>query len=171
MDINQITKIINDRTLTSLKDRQKIMKWLSKQNELVLFEIFKLKKNHFHRLKGAELRPDLTMLDMVSLLLAAKEFITKSTIENKKNRSKSFGFLKNISYHRAIQMRKPRKKQVQEKLMDKHGLILNLIEREKLSSREVAQYLLSHHRLKVSHTTIWNFYNSIKKEGEKADGN
>ena len=164
MNINKITEIINHRTLTSLEDRQKIMKWLSKQNELVLFEVFKLKKNHFHRLKYEELKPDLTILDMVSLLLAAKEFIAKSTITNKKNRSESFGFLGDVSHNRALQMQKPRKKTKQDKLMDKHGLIISLVEKKQLSYRKVSQYLLSHHRFHVSHTTVGTFYNTLKQQ-------
>ena len=170
-DMNELNSVINYKSGMSTKQRQKALLWLTRQNDSVLLEIFKIKKNHFHRLKDQELRPDLTILDMVSFILAIKEFISKSTISNKKNRSNNFGFLKDVASNRAMQMQKQRKKHKQEILMDMHNLILHLIKKKHLSYRQVSQYLLLHHRFKVSHTVVGTFFNSIKKEGEKADGN
>lgn len=162
MDLNELTHCIGLETAVSHKDRQKSLRWLAHQNDLIVLEIFKLKKNHFHRLKNAKTSQDLVLLDVIAFYSAIKELVQQSSLINRKNRSGNFGFMRKISQTRAKQLRKPRLSKKREKLLNMQRIVLNLIENEGYSLRNVSNYLLRYHRLSVSHTEIGKFYHSLK---------
>lgn len=161
MDLNELSDFIGKKTAISHKDRQKSIRWLAKQNDQIIFDVFKLKKNHFHRFKNIEKEQDLIMLDILAFYMAVKELILQSTLTNRKNRSGNFGFMRKISQTRAKQMRKSRLSKKREKLLNMQGIILNLIENECYSLRNVSNYLLRYHRFSISHTEIGKFYHSL----------
>jgi len=147
----------------SNSDRKKSLRWLSRQNDLVIYDIFKLQKNHFHRLKSHNANDDLILLSIASLFLALREIITASSVVKRKNRGSDFGFLRQISKNRAKQFCKARKKEKYEKLMDFQSVVSSLREQERCSYREISEYLLKTHKFKVSHTTIGSFYKKLKE--------
>lgn len=149
-------------TKISIDDRQKSLRWLSRQNDLVIYDVFKLQKSHFHRLKSQNIDDDLLLLSAASLFLALKEVISMSNPVKRKNRSADFGFLRQISKNRAKQFRKPRQKIKFEKLLNLQSVVITLIEAEKYSYRNVSKYLEKYHKFEVSHTTIGDFYVELK---------
>jgi IS30 family transposase len=161
-DLNTIKNSIDRITKTSTNDRQKSLRWLSRQNELIVYDVFKLQKSHFHRLKSQN-DDDLILLSIASLFLSIKETISASNPVKRKNRSADFNFLRQISKNRAKQFRKARKKVKYEKLLDLQSVIYSLATIEKFSTREISKYLLKHHRLEISHTSISKFLKQIKE--------
>ncbi|MCI4399986.1 MAG: hypothetical protein JHC37_05430 [Campylobacteraceae bacterium] len=153
--IDRITKI-------STSDRQKSLRWLSRQNDLIVYDVFKLQKSYFHRLKSQN-DDDLILLSIASLFLALRETISASNPVKRKNRSADFNFLRQISKNRAKQFRKARKKVKYEKLLDLQSVIYSLATIEKFSTREISKYLLKHHRLEISHASISKFLKQIKE--------
>ncbi|MFA6188326.1 MAG: hypothetical protein WC680_03505 [Sulfuricurvum sp.] len=168
MDLTELTNSINIFTMMSYGDRQKLLKWVARQNDLIILEIFKLKKNHFHRLKANENINDIVLLDAMSFFLAVKELIEQSKMINRKNRSGNFGFLRKVGQIRAKQLRKPRKNIKNEKLLNLQQIVVDLIEVEKYSYRDVSSFMIKVHRFSVSHVKIGTFYKTIKK-GKKND--
>ena len=163
MELNELNQTINHLSKMSLSDRQKSLRWLAHQNDQIIFDVFKLKKNHFHRLKSEAHHADLVLVDVLAMYLAVKEMISQTKITNRKNRSGNFGFLRKIGETRAKQLRKPRFNPKREKLLNLQGVIKSLIEEKSYSYRDVAQYLKSFHRFSVSHTAIRGFYLKIKE--------
>jgi IS30 family transposase len=155
-NVDRITKI-------STSDRQKSLRWLSRQNDLIVYDVFKLQKSHFHRLKSQNIDKDLVLLSVASLFLSLRETISASNPVKRKNRSADFNFLRQISKNRAKQFRKARKKVKYEKLLDLQSVIYSLATIEKFSTREISKYLLKHHRLEISHTSISKFLKQIKE--------
>ncbi len=163
MDINELNQLINQSASMSMGDRQKSVRWLAHQNDLIVQDVFKLKKNHFYRLKNEGNITDIVLIDVISFYLAIKEIIAQLKIINQKNRSGNFGFLRKIGETRAKQLRKPRCNPKREKLMNLQGVIKDLIEDKKYSFREVSTFLKTYHRFSVSHTAIREFYQTIKE--------
>jgi len=162
-NLDTINQRISMLSKTATSDRQKSLRWLSRQNELVIYDVFKLQKNHFHRLKSQNTDDDLILLAICSLFLALKEAISSAQIPNRKHKSGDLSFLRQVSKNRAKQFRKARKKEKKEKLLDLQSVVLNLLKNEEYSYRKTSQYLLKYHKLKVSHTTIRDFYRDIKE--------
>ena len=163
MDLDELNQLINQSATKSLGDRQKSVRWFAHQNDLIVQDVFKLKKNHFHRLKSEERIGDLVLIDLIAFHLAIKEMIAQTKITNRKNRSGNFGFLRKIGETRAKQLRKPRCNPKREKLLNLQGVIKDLIEDKKYSLREVSTFLKTYHRFSVSHTAIRGFYQTIKE--------
>lgn len=163
MELNELNQIINTIVSMSIQDRQKALRWLAHQNDLIIYEVFKLKKNHFYRLKNEGRHADLVLIDVLALYLAVKEMISQLKVSNRKNRSGNFGFLRKIGDTRAKQMRKPRFNAKREKLLNLEGVIKSLVEEKNYSYREVAKYLKTYHRFDVSHTAIRGFYLKMKE--------
>lgn len=163
MELDELNETINIATSMSFSDRQKLLRWLAHQNDLIVYEVFKLKKNHFYRLKNEGRHAEPVLIDVVALYLAIKETISQLKVSNRKNRSDNFGFLRKIGDTRAKQLRKPRFNVKREKLLNLHGVIKSLVEEKSYSYREVAKYLKTYHRFDVSHTAIRGFYLKIKE--------
>jgi len=162
--VDDISQSLDMASAMSKVDRQKSIRWLSRQNDLVLYDVFILQKNHFHRLRSNNVKDDLTLLSIVSLFLALKETIAASNPVKRKNRSSDFGFLRQVSKNRAKQFKKARKKEKYDKLMNLQSTVLSLINQNRYSYRDVAEFLSKYHKLEVSHTTVGSFYRKFKKE-------
>lgn len=161
--LDELNQKISMLSKTATSDRQKSLRWLSRQNDLVIYDLFKLQKNHFHRLKSQNTDYDLILLSIASLFLALKESILSSQVPNRKNKNSDFSFLRQVSKNRAKQFRKPRKKLKQERLLNLQSVILGLVNNDGYSYREVSEYLLKYHKFEVSHTMIGDFYRSMKE--------
>lgn len=158
--IDEISKILDIATGISHSDR-KSWHWLSRQNELLFMAVFQAKKSHFYRIKAQGTVQDLVMIDLIAFILAIKEIMDESSLPKRKNRSVDLSKLRKIGAIRAKQFRKVRSNTKREKLLNLHGVIMNLIEIEKYSYRDVAQYLKTYHRFSISHTAVRSFYCSM----------
>ncbi len=157
-----ISNLIDTATAMSISDRQKSLRWLSRQNELVIYDVFRVQKNHFHRLKSQGLVDDLILLSIASLFLAIKDIVVSSQLPNRKNKNGDFSFLRRVSKSRAKQFQKPRKKAKHDRLLDLQSVILSLVNDNGYSYRDVSCYLQKYHKFEVSHTMIGNLYREIK---------
>ena len=170
-DINVFKNTMDKYTSMTILDRQKSIKWLGKQNDFVVSDVFKLQKEHFHRFKSAHPSENLILITQVSLFQALREYISDIEDLNRKNRSTNFGYLKKVSKARAKQFQKPRLNSKHEKLLNLQNVVLNLREIEGYSSRDVSEYLLKNHKFQISHTEILKFEKLIKKGKEHDDSN
>lgn len=150
-------------TEIAIADRQKSLKWLGKQNDLVVYEVFKLQKKHFHRFKSGHPNENPILMAHVSFFQALREYISDMEDMNRKNRSSNFGYLKKVSKNRAKQFRKPRLNLKHEKLLNLQNVVLNLRDVEGYSSRDVSAYMLKIHNFEISHTEILKFEKLMKK--------
>lgn len=171
MSLDELNQLINQSAAMSLGDRQKSIRWLAHQNDLIVQDTFKMKKNHFHRLKSEGHITDNTLIEVLAFYLAIKEMIALSKITNRKNRSGNFGFLRKIGEIRAKQFRKPRSNLKREKLLNLQNVVLNLREVEGYSSRDVSAYLRKNHKFEISHTEILKFEKLMKKGQTHDDSN
>lgn len=170
-DVNGYKHIMDQCTGIAIADRQKSLKWLSKQNDLIVHEIFKLQKKYFHRFKSAYPNENPILMAQVSFFQALREYISDLEEMNRKNRSTNFGYLKKVSKNRAKQFRKPRLSPKHEKLLNLQNVVLNLREVEGYSSRDVSAYLLKNHKFEISHTEILKFEKFLKKGKEHDHSN
>lgn len=164
MDINELEKIIIQITLLSRDDRKKSINWLAKQNSLMAYEIFRLKKNHFHRLKADGFISDLIMIDLIAFLFAVKELIESTEMPNRKNHSKDLASLRRIARNQAKQWRKARKTPKRDKLLFMQNNIIAWIEAG-LSDRKIAAKITSGKKYNISHTEISRFHRELKENG------
>ncbi|MDP3265797.1 MAG: hypothetical protein Q8M39_03100 [Sulfuricurvum sp.] len=170
-DMNGFKNTMDQCTSISIIDRQKSIKWLAKQNDLIVYEVFKLQKKHFHRFKSGHPNENPILMAQVSFFEALREYISDLEDMNRKNRSTNFGYLKKVSKNRAKQFRKARLSPKHEKLLNLQNVILNLRDVEGYSSRDVSAYLLKIHNFEISHTEILKFEKLMKKGKEHDDSN
>lgn len=170
-DVNAFKNTMDQCSGIGIGDRQKSIKWLSKQNDLIVYEVFKLQKKHFHRFKNGHPNENPILMAQVSFFYALREYISDMEDLNRKNRSTNFGYLKKVSKNRAKQFRKPRLSSKHEKLLNLQNVVLDLRNIEGYSSRDVSAYMLKIHDFKISHTEILKFEKLMKKGKEHDDSN
>lgn len=161
-DINGYKNTMDQCTGIGIADRQKSIKWLGKQNDLVVYEVFKLQKKHFHRFKSGYPNENPILIAQVSFFQALSEYISDLKLPNRKNRSTNFGYLKKVSKSRVIQFKKARASPKYEKMLNIQQVIIDLIEVEKFKPRAVAAYVTRHH-FEISHVSINKFYKKIQE--------
>lgn len=164
MELNELEKTIIETTLLSVDMRKKNMYWLAKQNSLMVYEVFKLKKNHFHKLKAGGVITDLILIEMIAFVLAVKELIESTELQNKKNRSNDLTGLRKIARNQAKQWKKTRKTPKRDKLLFMQNNIIAWIEAG-LSDRKIAEKITSGKRYNISHTEISRFHRELKGNG------
>lgn len=170
-DVNEYKNTMDQCSGIGIADRQKSLKWLAKQNDLVVYEVFKLQKKHFHRFKSGYPTENPILMAQVSLFQALREYISDIEDLNRKNRSTNFGYMRKVSKNRAKQFRKPRMNPKHEKLLNLQNVVMNLRNSEGYSSRDVSAYLLKIHNFEISHTEILKFEKLMKKGKDHDDSN
>ncbi|MFH0709897.1 MAG: hypothetical protein V2A75_06805 [Pseudomonadota bacterium] len=170
-DANAYKNTMDQCSGIGIADRQKSLKWLAKQNDLIVYEVFKLQKKHFYRFKSGNPNENPILMAQVTFFEGLKEFISDIEDMNRKNRSTNFGYMKKVSKARAKQFRKPRLSPKHEKLLNLQNVVLNLRNSEGYSSRDVSEYLLKNHKFEISHTEILKFEKLMKKGKENDDSN
>lgn len=163
MELNELEKTIVELTLQSVDMRKENIRWLAKQNSLMLYEIFKLKKNHFHKLKSSGVITDLILLDMVVFLFAVKELLESTELQNKKNPSYDLTGLRKIARNQAKKFKKVRKTPKRDLLMNMQNNIITWIEAG-TSDRGIADLILQTKKIQISHTEISRFHQALKKQ-------
>jgi len=155
MEIIKITKIPE-------KEQKLACRWGCKQNYHILYEIGKVKKQYFHKYKSLYANLDMIILDIAAQNSAVYEIY--SVLHKKSIRNKNIE-LKNIKSFRKIysaMVKKVKNSPKFEKLLNYQKEIVDMIEIDKLSYREVAQHLNKKRHLSVSHTLVGKFYHAIK---------
>ncbi len=170
-DVNGYKNTMDQCCGIAISDRQKSLKWLSKQNDLIVYEVFRLQKKHFHRFKSGYPNENPILMAQVSFFQALREYISDIEDLNRKSRSTNFGYLKKVSKNRAKQFRKPRLNSKHEKLLNLQNVVLNLRNSEGYSSRDVSAYLLKIHNFEISHTEILKFEKLLQKGKDHDDSN
>ncbi|MFA6145593.1 MAG: hypothetical protein WCW84_10335 [Sulfurimonas sp.] len=170
-DIDDYKNTMDHLTQMSLENRQAYLRWLSKQNDLIVQDVFKLQKTYFHRLKNSNLNAHPILMAQVSFFEALEDCINTLKMPNQKNRFYDFKEMKKVSAARAKQFRKARLNSKHEKLLNLQSVIMNLRESAGYSSRQVSAYLLKNHKFKISHTAILKFEKTIKKGKNDAQTN
>lgn len=164
MELNELEKSIIDITLLSAKNRKENIRWLAKQNSLMVYEIFKLKKNHFHKLKSGGIITDLILIELIAFLFALKELIESTKLPTKKNRSNDLTRLRKIARNQAIQCKKVRKTPKRDKLINLQNNIITWIQ-EGLSDRTISEMISTKKKFDISHTEISRFHRELKENG------
>jgi hypothetical protein len=170
-DVNGYKSTMDQCTGISIADRQKSLKWLAKQNDLVVYEVFKFQKKYFHRFKSGYPTENPILMAQVSFFQALREYISDLEDLNRKNRSTNFGYMRKVSKARAKQFRKPRMNSKHEKLLNLQNVVFNLRDVEGYSSRDVSAYMLKIHNFEISHTEILKFEKLMKKGKEHDHSN
>ena len=163
MELNELEKTIVELTLQSVDMRKENICWLAKQNSLMAYEVFKLKKNHFHKLKADGITGDLILIDMVAFVFAVKELIESTELQNKKNRSYDLTGLRKIARNQAKKFKKVRKTPKRDLLMNMQNNIITWIEAG-ISDRGIADLISQTKKIKISHTEISRFHHALKKQ-------
>lgn len=164
MDINELEKSIIEITLLSAENRKENVRWLAKQNSLMLYEIFKLKKNYFHKLKAGGVITDLILIELIAFLLSLKELLESTKLPTNKNRSNDLTRLKKIARNQAKQFKKARKTPKRDKLLFMQNNIIVWIE-EGLTDRSISKIISSKMKFDISHTEISRFHRELKENG------
>lgn len=170
-DVNGYKNTMDQCTGIGIFDRQKSLKWLAKQNDLIVYEVFKLQKKYFYRFKSGYPNVSPILMAQVTFFEGLREYISDLEDLNRKNRSTNFGYMKKVSKERAKQFRKPRLSPKHEKLLNLQNVVLNLRDVEGYSSRDVSAYMLKIHKFEISHTEILKFEKLMKKGKEHDDSN
>lgn len=163
LDINELEKMIMAITLLSTEKRKENVRWLAKQNTLMAYEVFRLKKNHFHRLKADGAISDLILIELIAFLFALKELIESTKISTNKNRSNDLTRLQKIARNQAKQFKKARKTPKRDKLLFLQNNIITWIEAG-ISDRGIADLILQTKKIQISHTEISRFHQALKKQ-------
>lgn len=161
--IVNISNKITAYTKLSLEKRQKVLRWLARQNESILHFAFQKQKEHFFVLSKKD-ENDKSILYVAALYLAANELYNAQSGLNSKSKSNNIDDIANLTSLQAKAFKKTHISHKYDKLVNIQAKIIALIESENFSFREVARFLEKYHRLEVSHTLIHRFYQEMKKK-------
>ena len=170
-DVDGYKNTMDHCTMISLANRQAYLRWLSKQNDLIVQDVFKLQRTYFHRFKSVHPGENPILMSQVAFFEALEDYISDLKLPNQKNRSTDLRDIKKVSQARAKQFRKARVNPKHERLLNLHSVITNLRESEGYSLRKTSEYLLENHKFKISHTSISKFEKTMKKGKDNAQAN
>lgn len=140
---------------------KKLINWLARQPVEIQYMIFDEQRNQFFKLK--ELDFNKKALSFLAFLKAIEIYHNQEKLLKNKNRSTSLQDLKNISKIEIVKVKKQYSKPKFEKLLNIKSII-ECLNQQGYSLREIQSYLRSRHRLEVSHTYLAQF---IKKYTRK----
>lgn len=143
------------------KNQQKMLRWLSRQNIEILYEVFKLQKNNFYRLKNQNTNEDVTLLSTAAFILAAEEVMKIILSKSAKSKHNDLSIIKSPLKLRGKQMAKKNKSDKYEKLLNLKEIVFSLREKEGMSYYRISDYLKKWHRFEISHAWIRKFYKDI----------
>ncbi len=138
-------------------------RWFFKQNELIIYEVFKIQKQQFYKLKNLFQNADSITLSASALFVAIAKVKQAIIAKSSKAKINNIVNIKSPITLRIKQMKRKSKGEKYEKLLNQKSTILELREKENTSFYEIARYLLKWHKLDVSHSWVRKFYNDIKE--------
>lgn len=161
INMNDIAQKITKYTRLSLEQRNKAIRWLARQNEAIIYLTFQKQKECFFALSKIN-EEDKSLVYLCALYLATNELFNLQKSMDSKSKSLNLQDVADVTALQAKAFQKNRIAYKYEKLLNLQSKITTLIEKEKLSFRDVAKFLEKYHRLKVSHTLVHQFYRDIR---------
>lgn len=119
-------------------------------------KILERQKPIFHKLKGAYSEIDNAVLTLASLILAIYDVLKEFDAVN-------LNALK--LKHKSI-----RQKAKRDRLLGYWAIIRTLRFEQKLSFREISQYLKKYHKLEVAHSTLYRLWSELETIKNKPEG-
>jgi len=137
-------------------------KWVSRQNEELVIEIFKSTKSYFYKQKNLHPNTDVSILSAAAFLQAVTETKKICSIKRKKEKDLKLHSIKSPIPIRVKHLKRRERSVKYERLLNLKSVILKLIETEGSSYRQVSAYLKRYHHFDVSHTMIGQVYKKLK---------
>lgn len=157
---------LNTYTKLSEKRRKKVFKWISNQNEEVVLIAFESQKKFLFKLQSTLNEENRSILYLSAIYLAADHLHSAYHNQNSKSREIDINVVEGATKLQVTQFKVNVPSVKYDKLLNLKNKIMVLKDDENLSFRQIAQFLLKYHRLKVSHSYIATFYNKIKEKND-----
>lgn len=149
----------------SIKKRKKILKWLSNQDEEIILMAFEKQKEYFFQLSKQD-EPNKSVLYMSALYMAVDHLYGTYYSQNSKRREMDLHSLQGATRLQAKKLKRTAQSMKYDKLLNLKNKILVLKNEENLSFRQISKFLLTYHKLEVSHSYIATFYHTIKEKND-----
>ncbi|HEO97875.1 MAG TPA: hypothetical protein ENO02_01090 [Epsilonproteobacteria bacterium] len=150
-------------TKVAIKRRKKVLKWLANQNEEIALLAFESQKEHLFNLSGTN-EENRSILYLAALYLAADHLYSLYHAQNSKNRDMNINAVQGVTRMQAKKFKKNMQSEKYDKMLNLKSKILVLKDEEKLSFREISEFLKRYHRLEVSHSYVATFYHAMKEK-------
>lgn len=147
---------LNRYTGLSHEIRTKSLRWLARQPEPMILEAFIKQKEHYFTLSQRN-EANKSILYLSSLYKAAHDLYTRSNQAAKKNRHENIDDVEDVTSIHVLQHTKHIPSPKMERMLNLKNKILRLRYQEKMSYRDISDFLRKFHRFEVSHTTIHHF--------------
>jgi hypothetical protein len=122
----------------------------------MILEAFIKQKEHYFTLSQRS-EVNKSILYLASLYLATQDLYTSSKQAAKKNRHENIDDVKDVTSIQVLQHTKHIPSPKMERMLNLKNKILRLRYQEKMSYRDISEFLRKFHRFEVSHTAIHQF--------------
>lgn len=160
--MRNISKKLNLYVQISQKVRGKILGYIVRQDEELLYEAFVLQKDHIFALSKHK-DEDKSILYYSAFVLAVNDIYNQMHPEKVKNKSENLNEIDDPISLRVKNDRKQKPTPKWDRMLNLKTIILKLYYKEGLAYAKIEEYLLKYHRLKVSHTHIGKFIKTLRK--------
>jgi len=161
--MQDISKKLNLYVQLSQKVRSKLLRWAVRQNEDLLYEAFLRQKDHVFALSRYK-NEDKSVLYFAAFILAVNDLYSLVYPSKGKNRLEQLNEVEDATSIVVIKDRQRRGSPIWNKLLNLKSKILVLKDEERLSFRQISNFLKRYHKLEVSHSYISSFYHQIKEK-------
>ncbi|MDM5270787.1 hypothetical protein PGH07_01195 [Sulfurovum sp. zt1-1] len=159
----ELKKKLDNFTKVPINRRRKAFKWLAKQDEEVVLMAFEKQKEYLFKI-GNKNEENKSILYLSALYLAADSLYSLYYSQASKNRDMNIHAVQGVTRMQAQKFKKHVQADKYDRLLNLKNKILVLKDEENLSFRQISEFLMTYHRLKVSHSYVATFYNSNLKE-------
>ena len=149
----------------TIKKRKKVLKWISNQSEEIILMAFEKQKEYFFQLSKQD-EPNKSVLYLSALYMAVDHLYCTYYSQNSKRREMDLHSLQGATRLQAKKLKRTAQSMKYDKLLNLKNKILVLKNEENLSFRQISQFLLTYHKLEVSHSYIATFYHTIKEKND-----
>ena len=156
---------LNTHTKLSTTKRKKVIKWLVNQNEEIVLIAFEKQKEYFFQLSKQD-EPNKSVLYLSALYMAVDHLYGTYYSQNSKRREMDLHSLQGATRLQAKKLKRTAQSMKYDKLLNLKNKILVLKNEENLSFRQISKFLLTYHKLEVSHSYIATFYHTIKEKND-----
>lgn len=142
---------INCEKLTkmTIKMQNQKLRLFAKVNIDTKLKIIVLQISIFHKLRNKYKDINKEVLTFVSLILAIDSILKEIDIVGR-----------NVSKIRARELTKKEKR---ERVIQYWSIVKSLKEKERMSFREISNYLMKYHKFQVSYSTIYQIWKDLEK--------
>lgn len=147
MDLN--SKLCERLTKMTKETQNQKLRLFTKVDIDTKLKILVLQLSIFHKLRNKYKDIDKEVLTLVALILAIDSILKEIDIVGL-----------NVSKIRARELIKKEKR---EKVIQYWSIVKRLKEKEKMSFREISNYLMKYHKFQVSYSTIYKIWKDLEK--------